>query len=173
MTDFFLENTNKIYSTIATLVAFIIIRFIIIIVVRRIGRLNNFVKGRVKLTIKYMVLILAFIIVGIITFIWGVNFEELALLFSSMFAILGIALFAQWSILSNLSAGIILFFAFPFKIGDRVKILDKDIDGEGPYLIEDIKAFHVTLRSENGGNLIYPNSLMMQKPISVIGSKEF
>ena len=84
------------------------------------------------------------IIMGIL--IWGVNLKEIGLIFSSLFAVLGVALFAIWSILSNVTAGIILFLNFPFKIGDRIKILDKEIEYDGNYLIEDIRAYHIHLR---------------------------
>ena len=54
----------------------------------------------------------------------------------------------------------------PFKIGDKIKIHDKDfpIDGE----IEDIKAFYIILKSSDGEMITYPNNLLMQKGISVL-----
>lgn len=82
-------------------------------------------------------------------------------------------MFASWSILSNVTAGVILFFSFPFKIGDRVKILDKDIDSDEPFLIEDIKAFHISLRKESGELLVYPpNNLLMQKAVTLVYNTE-
>jgi small-conductance mechanosensitive channel len=78
----------------------------------------------------------------------------------------GVASFAQWSILSNITAGIILFFSYPFKIGDRIKIHDKDFPIEGE--IDDIKAFYVILKSSEGEMVTYPNNLLMQKGISVL-----
>jgi hypothetical protein len=59
----------------------------------------------------------------------------------------GVAMFAQWSILSNITSGIILFF-FPFKIGDVIRIHDKDFPIEAE--IEDIRAFHVALKTKDG-----------------------
>ena len=47
-----------------------------------------------------------------------------------------------------LRAGIILYFSFPFKIGDRIKIMDKEMEYEGNYIIEDIRAFHIHLRND-------------------------
>lgn len=170
MKEYFFNNQFELLATLITLAFFIILKFIITKLVKKTGRISNIAEARSRLVNKYISLILYFLIVGVLTFIWGVNLKDIALLFSSIFAILGIALFAQWSILSNLTAGVILFFAYPFKIGDKVRILDKDIDGEGPYIIEDIKAFNVDLKSENGEHLIYPNSLMMQKAIAVIQS---
>jgi len=108
-----------------------------------------------------------------LVFIWGVNFREIGLLFSSLFAVIGVALFAQWSILSNITAGVILFFAFPFKIGDQIKILDKEAiesqnESHDLFIIEDIKAFHIRLRSSKGNLVTYPNNLMLQKAVTLI-----
>ena len=58
--------------------------------------------------------------------VWGLDFSRLVVLASSFFAVLGVAMVAQWSILSNITASITIFFAFPYKIGDRIRILDKD-----------------------------------------------
>jgi len=136
--------------------------------IRKIGKISDIVEARTLLITKYVSVLLTFLGVGALTFIWGVNFKDLGLLFSSIFAVIGVALFASWSILSNITAGVILFFSFPFKIGDRVKILDKDIESEEPYLIEDIKAFHVNLRKDNGELLVYPNNLMIQKAVTLV-----
>lgn len=170
MNEHFFNYQFEILATLITFTFFIILKFIITKLVRKTRRLSNIAEARSRLVNKYITIILYFLAGGVLTFIWGVNLKEIGIIFSSIFAILGIALFAQWSILSNLTAGVILFFAYPFKIGDKVRILDKDIDGDGPYLIEDIKAFHVDLKSDNGEHLIYPNSLMMQKAIAVIES---
>ncbi|NNE78308.1 MAG: mechanosensitive ion channel, partial [Pricia sp.] len=128
----------------------------------------DIVEARTLLITKYVSILLTLLGFGIISFIWGVNFRDVGLVFSSVFAVIGVALFAQWSIISNVTAGVILFFSFPFKIGDRVRILDKDIESEEPYRIEDIRAFHVSLRKKNGELLVYPNNLMMQKAVTLI-----
>jgi small-conductance mechanosensitive channel len=68
--------------------------------------------------------------------------------------------------LSNISAGIIIFFSYPFKIGDKIKIHDKDFPVEGE--IMDVKAFYIILQSSDDELITYPNNLLMQKGISVI-----
>lgn len=172
MKEYFTNYQFELSATIITIAIFIILKFIITQLIRKIGRKNNIVKARSRLVNKYISIILYFLVVGILTFIWGVNLKEVVVVFSSIFAILGIALFAQWSILSNVTAGVILFFAYPFKIGDTVRILDKDLDSDGPYLIEDIKAYHVSLRKKSGELLVYPNSSMMQKAISLLNEEK-
>ena len=168
MDNYFTRNQTELLATAVTIALFIILKLIITKVVKKTGESSKFIEIRTKLVNKYITIILYIIVIGILTFIWGVNFKEIGLLFSSIFAVIGIALFAQWSILSNLTAGVILFFAFPFKIGDKVRILDNDINSETIYLIEDIKAFHVSLRKESGELLVYPNSLLMQKAVALI-----
>ena len=98
--------------------------------------------------------------------IWGVQAKDIFITLSSVVTVVGVAMFAQWSILSNITSGIILFFSFPFKIGDIIHIHDKDFPEEGE--IEDIGAFHVTIRTKEGEIVIYPNNLFFQKGISII-----
>ncbi|MGF1560397.1 MAG: mechanosensitive ion channel domain-containing protein [Flavobacteriaceae bacterium] len=173
MENFLTSHYNEVLSTIITVVLLLIFRFLGKQAVNRIGRKSEIVEPRILLISKYVSTLLIFLGVGIITIIWGVDFQQLGILFSSVFAVIGVALFAQWSILSNVTAGVILFFSFPFKIGDRVKIMDKEIyehDDGGPSIlvIEDIKAFHVHLRKSNGELLTYPNNMLLQKGVALV-----
>jgi len=133
---------------------------------RKIGRLEH----RTALIIKHVnITIFILAILGLI-FIWGVDFRNIGLVFSSIFAVIGIALFAQWSILSNITSGIIMFFTFPYRIGDHIRIHDKDIPCEGT--IEDIKTFHIILLTPDNEIVTYPNSIMLQKGVSIIKYKK-
>ena len=176
MEQIFNEYKFELFFTLITLIILFILKLIGNTTVKRVGRNSKIVEARVRLITKYITIVLVFLGVGAITFIWGVNFRELGILLSSIFAVSGIALFASWSILSNVTAGVILFFAFPFKIGDKVKIMDKDISDDSvnnnTYIIEDIRAFHVFLRRENGELLTYPNNLMLQKAVTLITTYE-
>ena len=109
------------------------------------------------------------IIFGLIL-IWGVDFTDVGWVMSSVFAVIGIGFFAQWSILSNITSGIIMFFTFPYKIGDFIIIHDKEYAYEGT--IEDIKGFHVLIKSNSGELITYPNSLMLQRGVTVVKPDE-
>ena len=63
--------------------------------------------------------------------IWGIDQRELFLFLSSVVTIIGIAFFAQWSLLSNMTSALILFFNHPVKIGDSIEIFDKDFPVKG------------------------------------------
>ena len=123
----------------------------------------GFQKNRMIIINKIITVLIYASVVIIISFIWGVNEEELFLFVSSFLTILGIAFFAQWSILSNITAGLILFVNYPVKIGDTITILEKDNDVSGE--IKDIGAFFITLQTEENEFITVPNSIILQKNI--------
>ena len=98
-----------------------------------------------------------------LAFIWSVDMKGVSVFASSLFAIIGVAMFAQWSILSNITASIIIFFTFPARVGDKIKIVDGDNSIEGT--IKEITLFQVELRDHEDNDVIYPNSLLLQKPV--------
>ncbi|MCS3456723.1 mechanosensitive ion channel domain-containing protein [Aeromonas rivuli] len=95
--------------------------------------------------------------------VWGLDFSRLVVLASSFFAVLGVAMVAQWSILSNITASITIFFAFPYRIGDRIRILDKDDSVTG--VILEIGLFYVQVRDDQGDLVTYPANLFLQRPV--------
>lgn len=123
----------------------------------------GFQKNRVVIINKIITVLIYASVVVIIAFIWGVNEAELFLFISSFLTILGIAFFAQWSILSNITAGLILFVNYPVKIGDTITILEKDNDISGE--IKDIGAFFITLQTKEKEYITVPNSIILQKNI--------
>ena len=170
MEDFFRLYQTEILGTVFSIIILMIIRFTAVGTIRRIGRKSDISSSRTKLIVKYISLGITAIALVAITLIWGVNFRELGLIFSSIFAVIGVALFAQWSILSNVTAGIILFLAFPFKIGDQIKIMDKELESEEEFIIEDIKLYYIYLRNSKDHLITYPNNLMMQKAVTIVSS---
>ncbi|NAS12970.1 mechanosensitive ion channel domain-containing protein [Poritiphilus flavus] len=167
MKEFLLNNQTELISSSIVLFVLVLLRFILGITIRRIGRFSDLKDIRTRLVLKYISIGLMALGAAGLIFIWGVNIREIGLIFSSIFAVIGVALFAQWSILSNVTAGIILFFSFPFKIGDRITIMDKEMEEQGPFLIEDIRAYHIHLRKGNGELMTYPNNMLLQKAVSI------
>ncbi len=167
---FFKDYSNELLSSLALLAGLLLIKFISTKAIKKVGKLSDLNKSRTKLIIKYSSIGITFLGVAGLLIVWGVNLEDLSLVLSSFFAILGVALFATWSILSNVTAGIILFFAFPFKIGDRIKIQDDDFPLEA--IITDIRAFYVELKTNEGTLVTYPNNLFLQKGVALINKQE-
>lgn len=102
-------------------------------------------------------------------FIWGVKQSELFYFISSLLAVLGVAFFAQWSIISNITTTIIIYFNHPVKIGDHIVILDKEFPIEGR--ISDIGAFFIILKNEDDEKITIPSNVFMQKVIKKVEKK--
>ncbi|NRT12676.1 mechanosensitive ion channel domain-containing protein [Flavobacterium sp. 14A] len=166
MYDSFFQNYSKeLISSLLLLLLLVVLRVILARIVRSFAALTNRMEHRTNLVVKYIHILLGILAVIGIIIIWGVQAKDIFITVSSVATIVGVAMFAQWSILSNITSGVILFFSFPFKIGDVIQILDKDypIIGE----IEDIRAFHVSLKTKEGEIIIYPNNLLFQKGILI------
>ena len=175
MKDFFVNHYNELLSSSVVLLIVVLLKIILTKTARKVGKLGDFNPVRTNLIVKYISISLTIITIAIFTLIWGVNYKDLGVLLSSIFAVIGVALFAQWSILSNITAGVIIFFSFPFKIGNTIRILDKElVDTENAskevFVIEDIRAFHLHLRKSNGEILTYPNSMILQKGVTLIST---
>ena len=111
--------------------------------------------------------LLVYIFAGvIIAAIWGVEFKQLIIFMSSIIAILGVGFIAQWSILSNLTASVILFFNHPMRIGDRIRVFEKDYNFVGE--VKDITGFFVFMRTDNGENITLPTSFVLQRGIEIL-----
>ena len=149
---------------------FLVLRLFLVRLVKRFARKSEKVEHRTGLIIKYIDFAMIFMIILGLILIWGVEFKDLGWVMSSVFAVIGIGFFAQWSILSNITSGVIMFFTFPYKIGDYVKIHDKEYPYEG--IIEDIKAFQIILRTNSDEIIAYPNSMLLQKGVTVIKPDE-
>jgi len=161
-------TTESIASSIVVIVL-IILRIISTKLVRKFAKSTHIIENRTNLVVKYIHLLINILAAIALIFIWGVSSKEIFAGIASVATAIGVAgvvMIAQWSILSNITSGVILFFSFPFKIGDVIQILDKDFPLIGE--IEDIGAFHVTLKNKEGETVIYPNNLFFQKGISIL-----
>ncbi len=138
--------------------------------IRRMGAAKQVNSGRTQYVDKTVQILLVLVTLAVIGLILGINYGELSFFVSSAFAVLGVALFAQWSILSNITASVIIFFGFPYRIGDRVRVIEPgDERCEG--VIREISLFHVIIRRDNGDEVTYPNSLLLQKPVVKINTQ--
>ena len=137
--------------------------------IEKIAGLKEVSNKRLFYIIKFFNIIVYLSLFIVLATIWGVEFNGLMVFLSSVFAVIGVALFAQWSILSNLTASIIIFFTFPARVGDRVKVLDGDdtVIGE----IKEITPFQIEIKDDEGNLILYPNSMFLQKPIVKLAKK--
>ena len=153
----------RILQTIVALVLFFAIRTIIIKLIDRTVIKSLLHKTRGKIIKKVFRIVLITITIIFILTVWGVDQSQLFVFMASVLTVIGIALFAQWSHLSNITSGIIIFFNHSVKLDDTVSIIDKDFAVEGR--ISDIGLFFITLKTAEGEDISLPNNVFLQKMI--------
>ncbi len=161
---------SEILFTIVLLAIIIVLNSLSKRAIRRFGKTSSIDMNSRKI-IFYLSNLLYYLVAFIgISLIWGVNWEDFSLFISSILAILGVGFVAQWSILSNLTASVILFFNHPLRLGDRIRVMDKDFDWSGK--VEDISGFYLFMRTDDGRQITIPTNLVIQKGIEILKEKK-
>jgi MscS family membrane protein len=160
----------KVGISLAAIVVVFIIREISRIIIRKHAEKYELDDSQRIYANKFFNFTLAIILLIVLGIIWDISVKGLSVYFASVFAVVGVALFAQWSIISNVTASIILFFNSPFKIGSRIRIMDKDDSVEGK--VHDITFFNIHIETDEGLIISYPNNLALQRPIVLMSGVE-
>lgn len=124
--EFFNHYIKEEISTGVLLLIVFLSRAFVSKIIRRYAKTSEIIERRTNLVIKYINVLITILAIITLILIWGVQAKDIFITVSSVATVIGVAMFAQWSILSNITSGIILFFSFPFKIGDVILIHDKD-----------------------------------------------
>ena len=157
------EYKFQIAETIIIIIVFLITKLISKRIIRKVGIRFKYQTGRVKITNKIVGVLLVAMLIVFLMVIWGVDQSELLLFLSTILTILGVAFFAQWSIISNITSTLIIFFNHPIKIGDYLTIMDKDFQIEGK--LSDIGIFFITIKTKDNEKITVPSNVFMQKMI--------
>lgn len=116
------------------------------------------------LVVSHILLVLLLVVV--LSVVWGVDIRGLLVLASSMIAVIGVALFAAWSLLSNITAFFILLGQKAFAEGKQIKVIDGGNFIEGR--IVEINLFSTVLRTNDDEQVVYPNNLLVSRPVVVL-----
>jgi small-conductance mechanosensitive channel len=131
--------------------------------VNRLLNKMDFDLKRKQITHRIINLFLSIFLVTVLAAIWNIHRDQLIVFMTSVVTVLGIAFFAQWSILSNITSSLILFFNHPMKIGQRIRVVDKEYDISGELI--DISFFFLYIKSNDGELITIPNTIVLQKTI--------
>jgi small-conductance mechanosensitive channel len=156
----------QIIETIVVLVIYIIAFFVTKTFINNTLKKTHLQRARRKIIIKAIHLIISIAAVVLLAAIWGLKQNQIAVFASTLLTALGIGFFATWSLLSNITSSIILFFNHPLKMGDTIKVLDKDYPFEGE--ITELTYFFIHLRTKEGEIVTIPNSLLLQKSVAIV-----
>ena len=130
------------------------------------GHLSPVMAGRLRVGVRWAVIILtplfALQATGLIQNAWG--------LISAVIAAVAIGFFAMWSLLSNITAALLVVWFRPFRKGDHVELVEPSNGTSIGGSVVDINLMYTTLSESNGKSgegvtLHVPNSLFFQKPV--------
>ncbi|AHJ02663.1 mechanosensitive ion channel family protein [Vibrio parahaemolyticus] len=168
-----LEQVSKYFTTgslgykvlmgVFVLIAYRILKRIVNRAILNLATSKGVKKARQSFIQRCFNVALLFLTASVFAIITGIGYGDVSLFLSSIFAVLGVAFIAQWSILSNITASFLIFFVFPYRVGDRIKVVDKDEDISGE--IQEISMFHVLIKHDNGNLITYPNNQILQKAV--------
>ncbi len=166
--DWLISKDAYLTQTVATVAALLLLWFFKYVVrksAKKFGAMLGKSHERIRHVRKVIGGILNVTFLICIAMLWGVKPQNLVITLSSVLAFLGVAMFAQWSVLSNITAGIIMFFSAPYHPGSAIRIIDKDIPIEAT--IERIGVFYTHLRTTKGELVIIYNNLFLQKVVGI------
>ena len=155
----------RVIETLIAVATFFILRFVFIKLLTKVHKNFNYSKYRIRPILKFINLLIFIILIIVVIAIWGVEQTKLLTFITSVLTVVGLALFAQWSILSNISSAVIIFISHPVKLGEFITIIDKDFEVKGQ--VSDIGLFYVILKTETNEKITIPNNVFLQKATKI------
>ena len=155
--------TLQIIKTIILIAAYFTAKFFTKRLIQKVGHRFSYQLGRVKITNKIANALLGILAFVFLMLIWGIKQTDLVVFLSTTLTILGVAFFAQWSLISNITSTLIIFFNHPIRIGDALTIMEKDYEIEG--VLNDIGVFFITIKTKDDKKITMPSNIFLQKMI--------
>lgn len=157
------QHFTEITGTAIALAVYLVLRILIRKYVSKRALLQSFNDLRslqIRRIMSRASTLLFFLVLAII---WNVTLQGISVYMASIVTVVGVGLFANWSMVSNVTASIILYFYFPFKLGSKVEIMDGDKSVTG--IVVDISLFSIKLKADDGVEVYYPNNMAIQRSI--------
>lgn len=120
---------------------------------------SHFKRSSIDGAVKLARLLVGGVGLIILVMVWGIDLKHVLVLGTTMITLLGVALFASWSILSNITAFFVLVLHPAFKRGTFIRLIDADNYIEG--YISEVTMFHTQLLTEDRELVLYPNNLFL------------
>lgn len=110
-----------------------------------------------------MRIIIGTLTIATVLIVWGIDFSGLLLVATSLITITGVALFANWSLLSNITAYFILLYQPSYSRGNFIRIFEGDNFVEGT--ICEVNLFNIKLITDDREVIMYPNNILLTRLI--------
>jgi len=167
--DLILAHREQLIETAICLMVFLFLRRFGHHIVRNAVIRSSFKSKEEKEVLRLLNLLATVMLAIVITAIWGVKQNEILIFATSVITVLGVAFFAEMSVLSNVTACLVLFFQHPVKIGDFIRLQDGEQVLEGELI--DITYFFVFIRTNGNKTITIPNSVLLKSPFTILEGK--
>jgi small-conductance mechanosensitive channel len=157
----------QIFETALVLLFLVLVKVIARNSINRILSKFDFGVERKRISHKIVNLFITIFALIFLAGIWNIDRSQLMVFITSTITIVGVGFFAQWSILSNITSSLILFFNHPMKLGQEISILDKEYDIHGTLI--DISFFFMYIKTTHGEIITIPTSVVLNKVIKLKG----
>lgn len=168
MRHFIHTHGPQVLETLVCVTIFLAVRYGIRYAVRATILRSTFKALEKKEVIRIVDLLLLLVTAVVLVAIWGVKQSEILVFATSVITVLGVAFFAEMSILSNITAFLVIFFQHPVKIGDHIKVRDAEHDLEGELV--DITYFFTHIRTSAGSTVTLPNAVFLKNAFTITAS---
>jgi small-conductance mechanosensitive channel len=166
-----LDQHNVTATTLLITVVLLIAASIVIFLLKRL--LHNWLRRvEARLGLPYEVVltvtritssVLWVITVMVILEIWGIGVGGVWTLLVSAATLIGVGFLATWTMVSNITASLLIMIWRPFRLGDTVEVLPEKLKGR----VVDRDLMFVVLREEAGSAIRIPNNMFFQKMFRV------
>jgi small-conductance mechanosensitive channel len=158
--------TVQIIETAVALFAYFVSRIVLRHFVQNTIVRHYFKNVERRDVMRIIQLLLGIVFLIVVVAIWSVKQENVLIVISSLLTVFGVALFAEMSILSNITACLILFFQHPVKVGDVIRTTSEGAEIEGTLV--DITYFFVFIRTSTGATVTLPNALLLKSSFTIL-----
>ncbi|MDC8830399.1 mechanosensitive ion channel domain-containing protein [Alteromonas gilva] len=164
-TDWAILYIPNLILTALVLIIFLLVNRLLLPRVEKLAKNSKLNEEARKKTYHTARLLAGILTVAVLLLVWGVDFSGLIVLSTSIIALTGVALFASWSLLSNITSYFVLLFQKSYSKGNFIRIMDGDNYMEG--YITDINLFATRLLTKDNEEIAYPNNLVLTRPIII------
>lgn len=157
-------QSNLIWTLVMLIIYVLIIRFALPRMERHVTKSKlkstSAIKGIIAVRLLSAVFTFAFMLLA-----WGIDFSGLLVLSTSIITLTGVALFASWSLLSNVTAYFLILSNIAYQRGNYIRVVEGDNYTEG--YIADINLFSTRLLTAGRETIIYPNNLLLTRVVVI------
>jgi small-conductance mechanosensitive channel len=159
-------------TLVATIVILVAASIVIVVVDRLLKKWLRGAEARIGLRSGHVAVIarvvtttLWLVALLLLLDLWGIGVGGLWATLASVAAVIGVGFLANWAMISNITASLLLAIWRPYRLGDTVEMLPENLKGRAV----DRNLMFTALREEGGTILQIPNNLFFQKMFRVGG----